>query len=179
MANLKLKNPSGGSLNFVSADGASDLTVTFPATTGTAMVSGNMPAFCVNLSGSQSISSGTWTKINLNAETFDTANAFDSTTNYRFTPQVAGYYQINGAAAVNGTGTTQTGVAIYKNGSVYQYASILSSTISGSTYVNSVLLYLNGSSDYVELYAFGNGTTVSVTGAQPNTQLSGCLVRAA
>ena len=36
MANLKLKNPSGGSLNLVSADGASDLTVTFQALTGTA-----------------------------------------------------------------------------------------------------------------------------------------------
>ena len=40
MANLKLKNPSGGSLNFASADGASDLTVTFPAGTGTAVVNG-------------------------------------------------------------------------------------------------------------------------------------------
>jgi hypothetical protein len=35
MANLKLKNPSGGSLSLVSADGASDLTVTLPATSGT------------------------------------------------------------------------------------------------------------------------------------------------
>ena len=35
MANLKLKTPSGGSLNLVSADTASDLTVTVPATTGT------------------------------------------------------------------------------------------------------------------------------------------------
>jgi hypothetical protein len=40
MANLKLKNPSGGSLALVSADGASDLTVTFPAGTGTAVVNG-------------------------------------------------------------------------------------------------------------------------------------------
>ena len=40
MANLKLKNPSGGSLNLVSADGGSDLTVTFPAGTGTAVVNG-------------------------------------------------------------------------------------------------------------------------------------------
>jgi len=40
MANLKLKNPSGGSLNLVSADGASDLTLTFPAGTGTAVVNG-------------------------------------------------------------------------------------------------------------------------------------------
>ena len=35
------------------------------------------------------------TKIVFNAKEFDTANAFDSTTNYRFTPQVAGYYQFN------------------------------------------------------------------------------------
>ena len=55
MANLKLKNPAGGSLNLVSADGASDLTVTFPATTGTAMVSGNMPAFHAYLATNQTI----------------------------------------------------------------------------------------------------------------------------
>ena len=69
MANLKLKNPAGGSLNLVSADGASDLTVTFPATTGTAMVSGNMPAFSAWLSGgNQSLTSGTWIKITFNTE---------------------------------------------------------------------------------------------------------------
>ena len=44
MANLKLKNPAGGSLNLVSADGASDLTVTFPAVTGTAVISGQNSA---------------------------------------------------------------------------------------------------------------------------------------
>jgi hypothetical protein len=42
MANLKLKNPSGGSLNLVSADSASDLTVTFPATTGTASLTSQL-----------------------------------------------------------------------------------------------------------------------------------------
>jgi hypothetical protein len=35
MANLKLKTPSGGSLSLVSADTASDLTVTVPAQSGT------------------------------------------------------------------------------------------------------------------------------------------------
>jgi len=44
MANLKLKNPSGGSLNLVSADSASDLTLTFPAVTGTAVISGQNSA---------------------------------------------------------------------------------------------------------------------------------------
>ena len=178
MSSVVISGDTSGAITLSAPAVSGTNTITLPANTGTVQIN-NGPAFCVNLSSSQSISSGTWTKINLNAETFDTANAFDSTTNYRFTPQIAGYYQINGAGAVNGTGTTQTGVAIYKNGSVYQYASILSTSISGSTYVNSVLLYLNGSSDYVELYAFGNGTTVSVTGAQPNTQLSGCLVRTA
>jgi len=179
MANVAISGDTSGAVTLTVPAAAGTQTVTFPAATGTAMVSGNMPAFCVYLSGNQSITATTWTKINFNTETFDTANAFDSTTNYRFTPQVAGYYQINGCAAVNGTTTTQTGVAIYKNGSVFQYCSILGSTISGSTYTNSVLLYLNGSSDYVELFAYGNGTSVTVTGAQPNTQFSGVLVRAA
>jgi len=65
--------------------------------TGTlAMVSGNMPAFLVYPSASSTnLTSSTWTKIVFNTEVFDTNNNFDSTTNYRFTPTVAGYYQIN------------------------------------------------------------------------------------
>ena len=46
----------------------------------------NTPAFFVELNGSQSsVSDDTFTKVAYNNEEFDTANAFDSSTNYRFT----------------------------------------------------------------------------------------------
>ena len=52
------------------------------------------PAFSAYLSNNQSISGATWTKVNLNVKVFDTASAFDNTTNYRFQPTVAGYYSV-------------------------------------------------------------------------------------
>jgi len=180
MANLKLKNPSGGSLNLVSADGASDLTVTFPATTGTAMVSGNMPAFSVYRGGSnQNITTQTNTKVQLNTEEFDTANAFDSTTNYRFTPQVAGYYQISGHIEVDGTSVTRCFATIYKNGSQYKGGNDGVQTAAYRAVVTA-LVYLNGSTDYIELYGWAQGSSLNFYNASGvSTYLTGVLVRAA
>jgi len=183
MANLKLKNPSGGSLNLVSADGASDLTVTFPAVTGTAMVSGNMPAFSAYSNGNQSVSNNTWTKVTLAYEEFDTASAFDSTTNSRFTPQVAGYYQINGMIAGNATGTNPTIVqaAIYKNGAIYKRYSSVGNTLDYQSGTISSIVYLNGSTDYVELYGYLRSATAVFSGESSYvaTWFNGCMIRGA
>jgi hypothetical protein len=140
------------------------------------MVSGNQPAFSAYPSTGQSYSQSTWTKVTLGTEAFDTNNNFASST---FTPTVAGYYQINATANPQGTGMSQGGVSIYKNGSAYQYFSILSATVSGSTYTSSSLIYMNGSTDYVEMYVFSNGTSPSIGSAQSNVQFNGCLVRTA
>ena len=72
-----------------------DLSVTgsVPANTG--------PAFSVYRGSNQSLTSSANTKVQFDAEVFDTASAFDSTTNYRFTPQVGGYYQINGVVRIS------------------------------------------------------------------------------
>ena len=184
MANLKLKNPSGGSLNFASADGASDLTVTFPAVTGTAMVSGNMPAFAAYPSSAVNLSSSTWTKIAFNAELFDTNSNFNTST-YRFTPTVAGYYQIN--FFVN-TSTSNNNAywnfsAIYKNGTAYigQYSVFPSGDVQGYGSQISQLISMNGSSDYLEFYVnvYVASGTPSYSGGADSTQVSGFLARAA
>jgi len=63
--------------------------------TGTVTGAGGVmtPSFLAYRSGStQSISSGAAVKVQLNSELYDTDNAFDNSTNYRFTPQVAGKY---------------------------------------------------------------------------------------
>lgn len=56
------------------------------------------------------------TKVNLNAEMFDTNNNFDSTTNYRYDVPVSGFYQLNANVTIGGN-TNRVFVAIYKNGS--------------------------------------------------------------
>jgi len=155
------------------ASGTGNL-VTVPSVTGTAMVSGNMPAFSAYNSVGQSISSATFTKVQFQTEEFDTANCFDSTTNYRFTPNVAGYYQIN--AAVNKTSSaTEMQCLIYKNGSVYKSGNN-GSTAYGES--NSALVSMNGSTDYIEIYTYF-GASGSTTSNVNGTWFQGVLVRAA
>lgn len=145
----------------------------------TPMIAGG-PAFSVYRNTDQgSVSTGVWTKVQLNAENFDTDSAFDSSTNYRFTPTVAGYYQINGNISVAaGTALTNCSIAIYKNGAASAGDGIV---VSGTTATMSVsdLVYLNGSTDYIELYGYATGTgALSFTGSVAYaTKMSGCLVR--
>src|SRR6056300_889777 len=78
------------------------------------------PAFFAFLNSDQSsIADSTSTKINVNDEVFDTDNCYDNTTNYRFTPTVAGKYFVYGKIAVDeAAGNTRLGISlIYKNGS--------------------------------------------------------------
>ena len=149
------------------ASGTGNL-VTVPSVTGTAMVSGNMPTFSAYKSSPQTLSSATYTKITFDTEEWDTNNNFASS---RFTPTVAGYYQITGA--VNNSTSPQNAPAIYKNGGVIKNGT--NSTACCATV--SALVYLNGSTDYVELY--GYFATGADTGSGINqTFFQGVLVRA-
>jgi len=156
---------------------------TSTGSTGTVMVSGNMPAFSAYYSGgAQTPAANTWTKLIFNTKDFDTANAFDATTNYRFTPLVAGYYQINLICTLgqNGSSTTNFYSSIYKNGT--SYANTLTGQVANGSYSNqsmSIVIYMNGSTDYLEAYV-----NPSATGYYPQANIrsmafSGCMMRAA
>jgi hypothetical protein len=139
-------------------------------------VAGTGPAFSAYQSSAQTLSSSTLTKIQFQTEEFDTANAFDSTTNYRFTPQVAGYYQITGAISISAT-NTPTVLYIYKNGAINKYICQSGTAALGSGF-GTALIYLNGSTDYVELYAII--TTGQALIAQSSlTYFQASMVRAA
>jgi len=135
------------------------------------------PAFSCYRNGTQTVSAATFTKVELNAETFDTNNNFDPTTNYRFTPTIAGYYQISALIGFDTTLTiSRAFVAIYKNGSTYVYGLDLPTTVYRAP--ASVLVYMNGSTDYLELYGWVNGTgTLTFLGDSVNTFMTGVLVR--
>lgn len=134
------------------------------------------PAFSAYQNISQAIPSTTWTKVRLQMEEFDTDNAFDSTTNYRFQPTVAGYYQANCGIAVVTTGS-QVICAIYKNGSVYKLGAQPNGTVTfGNT--ASALVYLNGSTDYIEFYTYfsiGQGSSAVAS----NTYFQASMTRRA
>ena len=140
------------------------------------------PAFSVFLSGTQSsISNGVATKVTLNSEQFDTNNNFDSVTNYRFTPTVAGYYLISGAVYSNAAtiNPTDCHAFLYKNGSQYVQTRMGSAaTFTTGSPSFSVVVSMNGSTDYVELYGMLQGATGGQFLAS-GTYMTGALVRAA
>ena len=164
-------------------------TLTLPDNTGTLLstastFAGTGPAFSAYSNNTQTITSGAApVKININTKTtpgFDTNSNFD-TTNYRFQPTVAGYYQINGVAYYSSTVSMSAFyIYIYKNNASYKYGSGFSGTATAAFSTVNDIIYLNGSSDYVELFAYIAGTgTLSCNAGQTFTSFSGALVRGA
>jgi hypothetical protein len=139
-------------------------------------VAGNGPAFSAYQSTAQSLTANTITKLQLQTEEFDTAGAFDNATNYRFQPTVAGYYQVNGSYTALANRTYNV-VYIYKTGIIFK-TSNTANNLTGSGASISALVYLNGSSDYVELYAL-TGITQSVTNNAQDTYFQAVMVRSA
>lgn len=177
---VKLVSSSAGSVELVAPVTASNYTATMPAKTGTVMIDG--PAFSAYQSSSQSITSSTFTKVNFQTEDFDTASAFNntgstvgSTPAYAFLPTVAGYYQVI-ASVGPATSTTATLTAIYKNGS--QVKSSITTAVNSSAAVTA-LIYLNGTTDYVESYAYVVGVTPALNAGVNYTYFQASLVRGA
>jgi len=117
------------------------------------------------------------TKVNLNAETFDTNGNFDSTTNYRYNVPVNGFYQLNANVTINGN-TNRVFVAIYKNGSGGTELARNDTNISNAVAVPfssacSVLAQLTAG-EYVELF-HASSAVAGGTGAFA-THMSGFLV---
>ena len=119
------------------------------------------PAFEARLSAFQNLSNDTDTKVQFDTEVFDTDSCYDNSTNYRFTPTVAGKYliygNVRGSASTNLSNLEKIMTFIYKNGS--QYNSTLfridfrnNNGTQASTSFSQVL-ELNGSTDYVEIYS--------------------------
>ena len=178
MSSVVISGDTSGAITLSAPAVAGTNTATLPAATGTVMVSGNMPAFSAYLSSSQSISGNTWTKIQCNTKEFDTNSNYDNATNYRFTPTVAGYYQIVVGFGQNVTGGTLSLMAIYKNGSAYKYGTAVT-TFSGSVNMT-CLVFMNGSTDYVEAYGFISGASgFQFNGGQANTYFQAAMIRTA
>lgn len=145
------------------------------------MASGG-PAFDAYYAGADiALSSGVTTKVTYDTELFDTNNNFASS---RFTPTVAGYYQINCGVYmyVSSGATTNYSAFIFKNGSEYSRCQTKFSTavVSEGMQMVSGVVYLNGSTDYVEIYANITGTSPYLYGGGQTRQfVNGCLLRAA
>ena len=145
-------------------------------------VAGTGPSFGAYLSSLQSITSSTYTLVTLQTEEWDTASFFNNTNAtvggipaYAFLPTVAGYYQVNGSIYPNTTTTFATS-SIFKNGSIYKSVQTAGANVGIGV---STVVYLNGSTDYIQLYAFLTGTSPQIYNSSPYTYFNAALVRAA
>jgi len=111
----------------------------------------NTPAFSAYANADQNgLTDDTYTKLAMNAEFYDTDGKYN-TSNYRFTPTVAGKYNIGACVYIEGSANFITvNLALYKNGSQLFYVSENVDSLSGNTINATIEL---DSDDYVELYA--------------------------
>jgi C1q domain len=179
MSSVVISGDTSGAITLTAPSVAGTNTITLPAATGTAMVSGNMPTFNTTINGSnQTISNNTDTVVLFNSNNFDTASAYTAATG-KFQPAIAGYYQINANILLNGNSITLGSSDIRKNGSLYARIGTIAAAftslpvaMSGSTVV-----YLNGSTDYIQITAYITATSSQSVGI--SSSFSGCLVRTA
>ena len=190
---VRLNSSGGGSVTLDVPSTAGTFTATVPANNGTLVttgstaavsqamlasgVAGNGPAFSAFPNAQQSLGASTVTKLLFQSEEFDTNSNYNAG-NSRFTPTVAGYYQINAAftAAQFFSGGT---AYLYKNG--FEFKAGNSSGFGGNTsniWGVSALVYMNGSTDFVEIYGLVTvAQLISFSAALTYFQAS--LVRAA
>jgi len=183
MSSVTISGDTSGSIILQAPSVAGSTTLTLPTTSGTVLTSANSfsagtgPAFSAYANSGTSVSNATWTKILFQVEEFDTNSNFASS---RFTPTVAGYYQLN-ASWQSGSNNSFAGTAFYKNGSLYQYGTFTPATSVGTQAGASALIYFNGSTDYVEIYVYQatGGTITSSFATSPLTWFSGSMARSA
>ena len=185
---LKLISDTSGEID-IQSGGNTDFTFVanqFQTLSGSTQLDHCRPYFFAYLTAHQTVSTGTSTKVTLNNDSnsgisFDSDGKFDSSTNYRFTPGVAGYYQINATVQANATDATFVINSIMKNGSE-NFDAAFDLRDGGSagdspSATQSRVLYLD-TDDYVELFAtVTSGSTCQVAGHDNyggfNTHMSG------
>ena len=135
------------------------------------------PAFSAYVAANQTITSSTYTKVNFNTEEFDIGSCYD-TTNKRWTPNKAGYYQVS--MTVNNITSVSPSVfvaSIYKNGSSFKQGGDMRGT-NACAITSSALIYMNGTTDYLEGFAYITATTPTIAGGSNISYFSAYFVRA-
>ena len=209
MSNIKLVHSGGNSVSLTTPDSnpAANRTFKLPGADGTAnqtMVTDGSGAFSFQTQGyglfhvranqndgdtPQTVATTTRTKVQFKYELADLDGLFDNSTNYRYTPQVAGWYWINMNISINnGAGISHLMTAyLDKNGSQYATFEGGGGGNGDGTYKrygdnNSIsissIIEFNGSSDYVEGYVYqANASSASRNLDNLSTTMMGYLVR--
>jgi hypothetical protein len=165
-------NASGtGTFTIASPNSNTDRTLTLPDNTGTILTTAtpgvpvNGPAFSAYSSVNQSFSSSVFTKITLPVEEFDTNSCYDTALS-RFTPTVAGYYEVTVSISMS-SNVSQVNTVMFKNGGGAKGGFNVTTTATSIGAQVTATVYMNGSTDYLEAYIYAIGTSpVLAAGAQ-------------
>ena len=127
----------------------------------------------------QSVTINTATKIQFNSESWDSDSCFDSTTNYRFTPNKAGYYQFNTNISYDTSGAVgRNRLWFYKNGSEFTRLYDNPAPPAFEVVGGGALIELNGTTDYVEVFIqLGAATTREVGFGSAQVSFDGVWIR--
>jgi len=177
--------PIGNGTNYTAATLTAGGGIGITNGAGSVTIATSSPTFSAYGNAAQTITTDVFTKVVLNAEDYDTNNNFDSTTNYRFTPTVAGYYQLNLKLTVATTATLTLIIGEFrKNGSGANYGRALQFGSSLGTFAilnATTIMYFDGSSDYCEIWVYlsGAGTLTTSSNDKNTTFFQGSMIRAA
>jgi hypothetical protein len=139
----------------------------------------NGPAFSAYVSVSHAVAALRYTKVQFRTKEFDTGNCYDNTTNFRFTPNVVGYYQVSATVRNSALNGGDWLVSIYKNGAAFKAGSevVLTNNANLQSHV-SALISMNGTSDYLEVFVYTDSAS-TVVQSQSASFFQAVMVRGA
>jgi len=180
MAQISIAGDTSGAITIAAPSVAGTNTLTLPANTGTVLTTastfgGTGPAFSAYNSAATALSAGTTTKVLFATKEFDTNSNFASS---RFTPTVAGYYQLNASVFVSANDAVLLTVISQGNGNSKSGSAVNIATPSQQCSVISTIMYFNGTTDYAEVYAYSASAVNTLNGTQ-YTYFQGALIRSA
>lgn len=121
----------------------------------------NIPIVSVYAGADQVVTTATPTKVAFGTGSFDTNGSWVGASN-RFLPTVPGYYQISAKVYFNNSTLTSAYIALYQNGSEIERLTSWVGSVSSAMILNgSSLVFLNGTTDYIEVFANAVGTGLS------------------
>jgi hypothetical protein len=128
-------------------------------------------AFSAYIGTDQSVNTGTWTKLQLNAEIYDIQSEFDIATNYRFTAKTAGIWSFAAGANIADIADGKRLVlSLYKNGAeIARLADLYTGGTGYMTLTGSAQLKLSVN-DYIELWVYHTHGAARWFGANPATE---------
>ena len=192
MSQIAIKGATTGTGVFTLESPATntDRTLILPDEAGTVLTSASSivqntgAVFKAYTSANQSIPHNTFTKVICGVTLYNEGNFWDTATS-KFTPNTSGYYQINASARLSSNTNQYLQILVQKNGNTYtSQMLVIVGNGSGEIQVSiGDAVYLNGTTDYLELYVYQydytSGIARTLFSGSNSTFISGHLIRTA